>query len=228
VIDAATARAYARRAGARDAVPFGLAAVLVGASFGVAAHAAGVPTAAAIAMSAVVHAGSAQIAAVAILAQGGSMTAAVAAAALINLRFLAMGLAIGPSLPGGAGWRGVQGQAIVDASWALANEGGGRFDRHRLFGTTAIQWVGWVGGTALGTQAAGAIPEPAAFGIDAIFPAFFLALLMPELRRGGEPAIIAAAGAVVALALAPVAPAGVGIVAAAFVALAGLRESGRV
>ena len=39
---------------------------------------------------------------------------------------------------------------MVDASWALANQGDGRFDRHMLIGATLPQYPAWVGGTALG------------------------------------------------------------------------------
>src|SRR6478672_2825275 len=85
------------RAGARDALPFAAAGFMVAISFGISARSAGMPGLAAIAMSAFVYAGSAQFAAVAILSQGGSVIAAVLAAMLMNARYLAMGLAIGPS-----------------------------------------------------------------------------------------------------------------------------------
>ena len=70
------------------------------------------------------------------MAGGGTLTAAIAAATLMNGRFLAMGIALAPSLPGGPVKRGLQGQTVVDASWALANNGDGTFDRWLLFGTT--------------------------------------------------------------------------------------------
>ncbi len=210
------------RAGATAAVPFAVAALAVGVSFGVLAAGAGFPPLAAIVMSAFVHAGSAQFAALSILSAGGSVGAAVAAGTLINGRFVPMGLALGPSLPGGPAWRAVQGQAVVDASWALAARDGGRFDRLRLFGATGMQWIGWVGGTALGALGAGAIGDLDALGLDAVYPAFFLALLASELRtaRGRAVAVVAA---VLALALVPLTPAGVPVIAAAGVALVGLR-----
>ena len=52
-----------------------------------------------------------------------------------------MGAALGPSLPGGALKRAAQGQAVVDASWAMAARGDGTFDRWQLFGATALQYV---------------------------------------------------------------------------------------
>jgi 4-azaleucine resistance transporter AzlC len=212
----------AARAGARDALPFAAAGLALSFSFGISARAAGMPAVAAIAMSVLVYAGSAQFAAVAILAQGGSVVAAVVAAVLMNARYIAMGLALGPSLKGGRVRRALEGQVVVDASWALANRGDGRFDRHTLFGSSAPQYVAWVGGTVLGVFAGGALPHPDALGIDAVFPAFFLALLVGELRDA-EAGLVALGGAIVAVVLGVLAPAGVGILAASVVAFAGLR-----
>jgi 4-azaleucine resistance transporter AzlC len=190
-------------------------------SFGISAHAAGLPALAAIAMSAFVYAGSAQFAAVAILGQGGSVVAAVLAATLMNARYLAMGLAIGPSLKGGRVRRALEGQSVVDASWALANRGDGVFDRHTLFGSSAAQYVTWLGGTVAGVLAGGVLPHPEALGIDAVFPAFFLALLVGELRDA-EAGAVAVGGAIVAVVLGLLAPAGIGILAASAVALVGV------
>ncbi|HMJ36894.1 MAG TPA: AzlC family ABC transporter permease [Baekduia sp.] len=210
------------RAGARAAVPFAAAGFVVAISFGISARAAGMPAAAAIVMSAIVYAGAAQFAAVAILAQGGSVIAAVLAAVLMNGRYLAMGLALGPSLKGGRVRRAMEGQSVVDAAWAMANRGDGRFDRHTLFGSSALQYVTWLSGTIIGVIAGSALPDPEALGIDAVFPAFFLALLVGELRTA-QASAVAVGGAIVAVVLGLLAPAGIGILAASLIALVGLR-----
>jgi 4-azaleucine resistance transporter AzlC len=209
------------RAGARASVPFAAAGFLLAISFGISARSAGMPAAAAIVMSVFMYAGSAQLASVAILGQGGSVAAAVIAAVLMNARYLAMGLAIGPSLHGGPIRRALEGQSVVDASWAMANRGDGRFDRHTLFGSSVPQYFSWQAGTIVGVVAGGVLPDPEALGIDAIFPAFFLALLVTELRST-EATAVAVGGAVVAVVLGLLAPAGVGILAASLIALVGL------
>jgi 4-azaleucine resistance transporter AzlC len=211
------------RSGFREAVPFAVAGFTVAISFGISARAAGVPAAAAIAMSAFVYAGSAQFAAVAILAQGGSVAAAVLAAVMMNARYIAMGVAIGPSLKGGRARRSLEGQSVVDASWALANRGDGRFDRHTLFGSSAVQYCTWLTGTIVGVVAGGILPDPEALGIDAVFPAFFLALLVNEMKDN-EARAVAVGGAIVAVVLGLLAPPGVGILAASVVALVGVRR----
>src|SRR5829696_5540081 len=84
--------------------------------------------------------------------------------------------------------RALFGEAMIDASWAMANRGGGRFDPDFLVGATLPCYPAWVGGTVAGVYAGDLIGDPANFGLDALFPAFFLALLVGgELRRGASP-----------------------------------------
>jgi len=204
-------------------VPYAIAGGVLALSFGVVARQAGFSAVGAIVMSAIVFAGSAQFAAVSIVAGGGGIGAAVAAAALMNSRFLPMGVALAPSLPGRLLKRAAQGQTVVDASWAMANRGDGRFDRHFLFGATSIQYVTWILGTTIGAVAGSGLGDPAKLGLDAIFPAFFLALLAPELRDARSRGA-ALGGGLIALALVPVSPAGVPVLAASAAALIGLRR----
>jgi 4-azaleucine resistance transporter AzlC len=223
--DEATRRA-SWRAGLKAGVPFALAGFLLSLSFGVLARDAGFSVPAAIVMSAIVFAGSAQFAAVSIVGAGGGVGAAVAAAALMNSRFLPMGIALGPSLPGRAAKRAAQGQTVVDASWAMANRGDGTFDRWFLFGSTAVQYVTWVAGTAAGALGGDVIGDPHKLGLDAIYPTFFLALLFAELRSG-RAREVAALGALIALVLVPIAPPGVPVLVASLAAFAGLRRRAR-
>jgi 4-azaleucine resistance transporter AzlC len=216
-------RSAAFRAGLRAGAPFAVAGALLSLSFGVLAREAGMPAIAVVVMSVIVFAGSAQFAAIAIMAAGGGVGAAVAAAALMNSRFLAMGIALGPSLPGGPWRRAFQGQAVVDSSWAMAAQGDGTFDRVFLFGSTAIQYATWQAGTILGAYGGNFLGDPDRLGLDAVYPAFFLALLIVEMRRP-RGSIVAIGGAAIALALVPVAPAGVPVLAASLAALAGLRS----
>jgi 4-azaleucine resistance transporter AzlC len=209
------------RAGARAGLPYAAAAFVLSLSFGVVATTAGIGPLAAVVMSAVVFAGSAQFASVGIIAAGGGVGAAVLAAAMMNSRFLPMGFALAPSLRGGRARRALEGQAVVDSSWAMASRGDGTFDREFLFGHTGVQYAAWVLGTAAGVLSPAL--DARELGLDAVFPAFFLVILAAELRdrrRAG----VALVGAAVALALVPSVPAGVPVLAASAVALTGLRR----
>lgn len=210
------------RRGLRAGMPFAIASAVLAISFGVVAREAGFSAVATIVMSAIVYAGSAQFAAIGILSAGGGPGAAIAAGALTNSRFLPMGIAFGPSLPGGPLRRALQGQAVVDTSWAMALRPDGTFDRPFLFGHSAVQYVGWTTGTAVGVVGGSLIGDPHAFGLDAIFPAFFVAVLAGELRdRQGI--LAALAGGAIALALIAFTPPGIPVLAASAAALAGLH-----
>jgi predicted branched-subunit amino acid permease len=199
-----------------------MASFLLGLSFGVLARPV-MGALATIVMSVIVFAGSAQFAALAVLSAGGGALPAIVAGSLLNLRFIPMGIAIAASLDHRAVGRAMRGQALVDASWALANRGDGSFDIALLLGSTLAQYPAWVLGTVAGVLAGGVITDPGSLGLDAIFPAFFLALLAIELQRPGA-RLVCALAVVIALSLIPIAPPGVPIIAAALAALAGLRR----
>jgi 4-azaleucine resistance transporter AzlC len=203
----------------RAGLPLAAAGLLLGISFGVIAKPV-MGGVAPIVMSAIVFAGSAQFAAVSVLSDGGGAAAAIVAGILLNARFIPMGVAIAPSLRTRPIIRVLVGQTLVDASWALANRGEGRFDIDVLVGATMVQYPAWVGGAVIGVLASEGIGDPGRFGLDAIFPAFFLGLLATELRSGRN-ASAALIGAAVALALTPVAPPGVPVLAACAGALLG-------
>jgi predicted branched-subunit amino acid permease len=179
-----------------------------------------------IVMSAIVFAGSAQFGALAVLAAGGGPLAAVTAGVLLNSRYVPMGVAIAPSLSGGPLKRMIKAQTMVDFSWAAAMRGGGRFDQRFMIGATLPMYLGWVLGTAIGVTAGDLIGDPDALGLDAVFPAFFLALLLggdaPRARQSLAAALL---GGAIALALLPFTPPGVPIIAACLGALVGLDRS---
>lgn len=174
--------------------------------------------------STLIFSGSAQFALLTALAGGGAVLPAVAAAVLINARFLPMGLAIGASLSGGRGRRALQGQAIVDGSFVAAHLGQGRFDRYRLMGATVVQWPAWIAGTAIGAVAAPPADLAYRLGLDVVFPAFFLLLLLDELRSTRTGYAAAGVGAVVAAVLLWWVPPGVALLAGITGALIGLRS----
>lgn len=210
-------------AGARAALPFALATAVLGVSFGVLARSLGWGVLAPIVFSLITFSGSAQFAVAAVLGAGGGVLAAVGAAWLLIARFLPMGVALAPSLKGGAFRRAVEGQAVVDASWALANRGGGRFDREFLIGATVPQFTAWVAGTVAGVLAGDMFGSVERLGLDAILPAFFLALLLDEIRTGGRVVAVALLAAALALALVPFTSPGVPVIAACMAALLGSR-----
>ena len=208
-------------AGARDVAPIALAALVIGMSFGILARDAGMGVLAPIVMSLTTFAGSAQMAAATVMQDGGAVAAAVAAAILLNLRYVAIGVSVAPSLRGRRARRLAEAQLATDESWAISQDRG-RVNRERLIGAGLLLLLAWNAGTIAGVLGGSALGDPAAYGLDAMFPALFLALLVGQLGDGRARAA-ALAGALIALLLTPVAPPGVPIIAAAAGALIALR-----
>jgi predicted branched-subunit amino acid permease len=171
-------------------------------------------------MSAIVFSGAAQFAILAVLGAGGSVVAAIVAATLVASRFLAISVAIGPSMRGGPVRRAIEGQAVVDASLGLGKLEEGRYGPRRLIGSTAPQYAGWLLGTVAGVLLGDQITDPKALGLDALFPAFFLVLVVGELTDRAS-RVTAAVGGLIALALIPLTPPGIPVIVACVAVLAG-------
>jgi predicted branched-subunit amino acid permease len=211
----------------RDAVGLGLAVGLYGAAFGAAADAAGLNLWQAVTMSALMFTGASQFALVGVLGAGGSALAAVGSALLLGTRNTVYGVRLVPLLQprglrrlGTAHW-------VIDETTALSIAAPDRgLARLAFVAGGASIFLTWNLMTVVGALGAAALTGPALAALDAVVPAAFLALLWPRLRSGFPEAQVqrrvAAGGAVVALALTPVVPAGVQVIAAVVaVALAG-------
>jgi 4-azaleucine resistance transporter AzlC len=210
--------------GVRAAAPIGVAALVFGVSFGVLARAAGMGRIAPVVMSATTFAGSAQFAVASILGAGGGLVTAIVAAVLLNLRYGPIGLSAATTFRGPWWRRALNAQLIVDESWAIAQQDDGRLDRHLLVGAGLLLLVCWTLGTAIGAFAGDLVADPEALGLDAAFPALFLALLWSQVRERSR-LLAALGGAAIALVLMPFTGPGVPIVAASLACLVGARKS---
>lgn len=213
-----------RSAVVRDAVGVGVATGAYGLSFGAIGVAGGLTVAQTCATSVLMFTGASQFALVGVLAAGGGAPAAAVTAVLLGARNALYGLRLS-SLLRLSGTRKVVGaQLVIDESTAMclahSDDVGAR--RLAFWSTGLAVFVLWNLATLVGALAGAAIGDPQTYGLDAAVPAAFLALLWPRLTDARSRAVaVAAAG--VALALTPVAPVGLPVMAAAGVAvLAGL------
>src|SRR5690348_3164476 len=169
------------------AVGIGVAVGVYGISFGVLAVAAGLSAVQACVMSMLVFTGASQFAFIGVLAGGGGALAAAAPAVTLALRNAAYGLSVVPILPRRLRDRALFSHLVIDETTAMARAEEDPADARRAFLATGISvWLCWCSGTAIGAFLGGQL-DPRRFGLDAMFPAAFLALLAPQLRRSGAP-----------------------------------------
>ena len=195
-------------------VGIGIAVGVYGVSFGVLAVAAGLSWVQACVMSMLVFTGASQFAFIGVLAVGGGVLAATGPAVMLAVRNAAYGLSLAPILPARLRDRALAAQLVIDETTAMARPKDDPAAARRAFLATGVSvWLCWNAGTLVGALLGGGLGDPRTLGMDAMFPAAFLALLAPQLRRAGAP-VAAVAGAVVAVGLLPFAPAGVPVIAA--------------
>jgi len=188
-----------------------LAVFFIGLSYGAIAVASGFPLWVPAAQSMLVLAGASEFLFIGIVAAGGSPFAAALAGLLVNSRHLPCGLALPPGVTGRRWGRLLGTHVMNDESvvFALAQPD---LPRKRAaywacgFGVLA-------GGAVLGGLIGSAMHDTNAFGLDAMFPAVILALIVKDLRDA-RTLRAALAGAAIALAATPFLPAGLPVLLA--------------
>jgi len=208
----------------RDIALACLAVWFTGLSYGAIAVASGFPLWVPAAQSVLVLAGASEFLFIGIVAAGGNPFAAAAAGLLVNARHLPYGLALpdmtGPDMTGpgpgpGRGWRRLLGSHVMNDEsvvFALAQEDLAR-KRSAYWACGLGVLLCWPAGAILGALIGSVIGNTGAFGLDAMFPAVILALIMPALRDRVT-LRAALAGAVIALAVTPFLPAGLPVLLA--------------
>ena len=198
----------------RDCLVVSLAVGVIGVTFGVFADAAGFDLAQIVVMSALVFTGASQFAAVGVIADGGSGGAAVGSALLLAARNALYGPVARRALPASALARLASAHFVIDETTAMAAAQADRRDAAGAFWITAATlWLCWNLGSVAGALLGAVLGEPQTWGLDAAFPAMFVALLAPHLRTAaGRTA--AAVAAAVALGVVPVTASGIPILLA--------------
>jgi len=204
----------------RAAMGIGLYAMAFGASFGAISIGSGLTLPQTMVLSLVMFTGASQFAFVGVAASGGSPFAAVPAALLLGMRNAFYGVPISEILHPRGFARLWTAHFVIDETTAMAiGQATPRARRFAFWTTGMILFSLWQLGSLAGALVGRAV-NPTDIGLDAAAPAVFLALLWPRLRRR-EGRWLALGGAAVALALIPVAPPGIPVIASAGVALVG-------
>ena len=203
----------------RQSLSVGVATGTYGISFGALSVAAGLDLWQTIALSALLFSGASQFAVVGVVATGGSGAAAVATSTLLGIRNGLYGLQMSRLL-GVSGLRRVAAaQLTIDESTAVGVAQPERSAQRLGFWSTGLAvFVLWNLMTIVGAVVGNALGDPRRFGLDAAAPAAFCGLLWPRLKTGDARAV-AAASAVIALVVAPHAPAGIPVLVSVLAAI---------
>jgi 4-azaleucine resistance transporter AzlC len=200
-----------------------LAVGVFGISFGVGSVSAGASVAQTCAISLLVFTGASQFSAVSVVGAGGSAASALGGALLLAARNGVYGLAMARRLDGSLGRRLVAAQLTIDESTAMSAAQSEPDMQRAAFWITGVSvYILWNLGTLLGALAGSAI-DPETFGLDAAFPAAYVAMVWP-LLRDARGRLAAACGAVICVSLIPYVPVGVPILCAALAVLVGVRR----
>ena len=198
----------------REGLLLSIAVGVVGVTFGVLADAAGLGLLQIIVMSSLVFTGASQFAAVSVIDGGGSGAAAVGSAMLLAARNALYGAVVGRLFPSGRATRALGAHLTIDETTAMASvQTDDTTAADAFWWTGAWLWSLWNLGSIGGVLLGAVIGEPETWGLDAAFPAAFVALLAPHVRSApGRVAALLGAG--LAIATVPIAPAGVPLLVA--------------
>jgi predicted branched-subunit amino acid permease len=176
-----------RRAVVRDSLGVGLAVGAYGVAFGAASVAAGLSVLQTSLLSLLAFTGGTQFAVIGVVTGGGTLATALGGGLLLGARNTLYAMRLAPLLRVRGLRRFVAAQGTIDESTAMAvSRRDPTIARVAFWWTFAGIYACWNATTLAGAVGAQALGNPAKFGLDAVVPAAFLALLAPRLRKSDE------------------------------------------
>ena len=211
----------------RDSLSVSITVGAYGTAFGAAAVANGFSVLQTCLLSLLTFSGASQFAVIGVLGAGGGALSGIATASLLGIRNGVYGVIMAPRLKVKGFKRIIAAQITIDESTAVAlgQEVRGEKAMRQGFWLTGfgvfLFWNLFTLAGALGAQAMGDIR---AWGLDSAVPAAFLGLVWPRLKTNRD-RVLAVGCMLFALAMTPILPAGLPIIATAFIAIAvGIRK----
>lgn len=211
----------------RDSLSVSLTVGAYGIAFGAASVANGFSVLQSCLLSLLTFSGASQFAVVGVLGAGGSALSGIATASLLGIRNGLYGVIMAPRLNVKGLKRIVAAHLTIDESTAVAlgaEKRGADAMRHGFWLTGIGVFLFWNLFTLAGALGAQAMGDTRAWGLDSAVPAAFLGLVWPRLENNRD-RTLAIGSVIFALVMTPILPAGLPIIATAFIAIAvGLRR----
>jgi len=132
-----------------------------------------------------------QLAAVPIIAGGGSLIELGVSQLVINLRYALMSVSLSQRLGKSVRLRDrlIIGFVNTDEVFAVTMAQGESVGRRYLYGLILTPYLGWTGGTALGIVAGGLLPVIVIDALGLAIYGMFIAIVLPKAREHGPTAV---------------------------------------
>lgn len=185
--------------GASDTIPLAVGTTPFALIFGTLAVASGLPPLAAVAMSAIVFAGSAQFVSLSLIGGGAALPVIWFTTFVINLRHALYSATLQPvarhwPLPSrilGAFWLTDECFAVLERRLQTSGESGALA---YYLGSCAFFYLNWLGWTSAGAFLGSRIPGISGLGLDFAMIATFAAMISPQFRQRTPVAVAVVAG----------------------------------
>jgi 4-azaleucine resistance transporter AzlC len=173
------------RAGCVAMIPLWLSSAPFGAIYAVEAQAAGLSLAQILVMSLIVFAGASQMTAARMFSVGAAPISIIFTTLIINARHVLLTAALAPHIrQEKPAMRTLLAAQLTDESFAMGTKAfiSGQGSAAYQLGCNLSLYVVWTSSSLLGALIGAQIDDPAAYGIDLVFPLTFIGLLVPLLR----------------------------------------------
>lgn len=186
--------------------------------FGILAKGVGMSALSVLAFCVLTYAGTAQFAAIGVIATGGSVVSACIAGAALNVRYLPLCYLAATRIRGSKPFRVAASHLMNDESITLSlTQPATALARRALLLCGGLSLFSWAIGSTAGVELGSVLPSPHKLGLDVLFPATFAVLLLPRLATARARAA-AVTGAAFVLLIGPLLPNGLGVAFAGLVA----------
>lgn len=170
--------------GIKDGIPICLGYLSISFAFGIFACSSGLSVIEALLMSMTNLTSAGQLAAVPIIASGGTLAELLVSQVVINLRYALMSVSLSQRLGKSVRLidRFLMGFAITDEIFAVSYSNKGTIGKKYFYGLMVAPYIGWSGGTLLGACAGNILPEIVVSALGIAIYGMFIAIVMPKVK----------------------------------------------
>lgn len=171
--------------GIKDGIPICLGYLSISFAFGIFACGNGFSVVEAVLMSMTNLTSAGQLAAVPIIAGGGTFLELAISQIVINLRYALMSVSISQKLGKSVKFidRFLMSFSMTDEIFAVSYSNEGTVGKRYFYGLMITPYIGWSGGTLLGACAGNILPEIVVSALGIAIYGMFIAIVMPKVKK---------------------------------------------